>query len=115
MRATILLMAAALIGAAAVAQDRLPGSTDDGILLPNGWTITPFGDSVPMNDLISNIVPTPDGGAMIALHSGYNPHGLVVIDAKTRTPRQQVPLPTSWLGLAFNPAGDKLYVSGGGD
>lgn len=111
----IWLLAGMIASIAAGAQDRLPGPSGQGVLLPNGWTITPFGDSVPTNDLITNIVPTPDGRAMVAIHSGFNPHGLVVIDPATHEARQRVPLPTSWLGLAFNPKGDRLYVSGGND
>ncbi len=102
-----------MAGSATFAQDRLPGPAGQGVLLPNGWTITPFGDTVPMNDLITNLVPTPDGSAIIAVTSGYNPHGLVVIDAKTHEARQRIALPTTFMGLAFNPAGDRLYVSGG--
>jgi len=95
------------------AQDRVPGPVGQGILLPNGWTITPFGDTVQTNDLITSLVPTPDGSAMIAMTSGYNPHGLVVIDAKTHEARQRIALTTTFMGLAFNSAGDRLYVSGG--
>lgn len=97
----------------AILQFQSPGPTEEGYLLPNGWRITPVGEVVHMEDLILNIVPTPDNRAVVALHSGYNPHGLVVIDGKTDEAVQRIPLPTSWLGLAWHPDGSKLYVSGG--
>jgi YVTN family beta-propeller protein len=106
-------LALVILTLAASAQDRMPGPAGPGVLLPNGWTVTPFGDAVAMNDLITNLVPTPDGTAMVAVTSGYNPHGLVVIDAKTHKARQRIALPTTFMGLAFSPAGDRLYVSGG--
>jgi YVTN family beta-propeller protein len=102
-----LVLACSLVGA------ELPGPIDGGYLLPNGWRITPLGDSVETNDLVMNLSPTPDGLNMVALHSGYNPHGLVVIDGATNSAVQRIPLPTSWLGLAWHPDGDRLYVSGG--
>jgi YVTN family beta-propeller protein len=94
-------------------QAELPGPIEGGYLLPNGWRITPLGDAVETNDLIMNLVPTPDGKRMVALHSGYNPHGLLVIDIAKREAVQRIPLPTSWLGLAWHPKGKQLYVSGG--
>ena len=53
-----LLMVLAIGALAASTPDRKPGPAKDGILLPNGWTITPFGDSVEMNDLIPHCSTT---------------------------------------------------------
>jgi YVTN family beta-propeller protein len=103
----LLVIESNLVGA------ELPGPIEGGYLLPNGWRVTPLGDSVETNDLIMNLLPTPDGKHMVALHSGYNPHGLVVIDIATHSAVQRVHLPTAWLGLAWHPDGEQLYVSGG--
>ena len=83
------------------------------IQLPNGWRITPFGESIPTEDLILNIQAAPDGKAVIALHGGYNPHGLVVIDSATERAIQRIGLRSAWLGMAWSRDGSKLYVSGG--
>ncbi len=91
----------------------LPGPTDDGYLLPNGWRITPFGDVVEMPDLMLNLQPSPDGRVVVAIHCGYNDHGLVTIDAESNEAVQRIGLPTAWYGLAWSPDGTKLYVSGG--
>ena len=56
---------------------------------------------------------SPDRKAVVALHSGFNPHGLVVVDARTEEAVQRIPLKSAWLGLAWHPDGKKLYVSGG--
>jgi YVTN family beta-propeller protein len=84
-----------------------------GYALPNGWRIAPIGKSIPTEDLVLNTVTAPDGRAVVALHGGYNPHGLVVIDTRTEEAVQRIPLPTAFLGMAWSPDGKKLYVSGG--
>ncbi|MCC6697730.1 MAG: glutaminyl-peptide cyclotransferase [Candidatus Hydrogenedentes bacterium] len=92
---------------------QIPGPSDGHYLLPNGWSISPIGKSVPTEDLLLNLSPAPDGRAVVALHCGYNDHGLVVLDALTDEAVQRIPLPTAWFGLAWHPDGTKLYVSGG--
>jgi YVTN family beta-propeller protein len=88
----------------------IPGGFD----LPNGWRITPAGKPIAtIEDLVLNTVVSPDGKIIVATHSGYLPHGIDVIDVKTRKLVQQIPLKTTWLGLAWSPNGHTLYVSGG--
>lgn len=90
-----------------------PGPASGGYDLPNGWRITPAGKSIPTEDMLLNILPAPDGKAIVALHGGYNPHGLVVLDAASDKVVQTIRLKSAWLGLAFSPDGSRLYVSGG--
>lgn len=90
-----------------------PGPRPNGYDLPNGWRITPAGRHVATADYILNLVNTPDGRSLIALHSGYNPHGLLVIDPKNVEVTEKVGLKSSWFGLAWSPDGKTLYVSGG--
>ncbi|MGA2249957.1 beta-propeller fold lactonase family protein [Terracidiphilus sp.] len=85
-----------------------------GFDLPNGWRITPAGKAIAtIEDLVLNAVVSPDGKIIVATHSGYLPHGIDVIDVKTRKLVQQIPLKTTWLGLAWSSDGHTLYVSGG--
>ncbi len=108
-----LIVLTALVLALPAFAAELPGPTPDGYFLPNGWTITPMGKTVACGDLPLNISPAPDGKAVVALHGGYNAHGLVVLDPRKKEASQQIILPTAWLGLAWSPDGKKLYVSGG--
>ena len=39
---------------------RYPGPTENGYLLPNGWTISPAGEQVTLTDLPLNILPLAD-------------------------------------------------------
>jgi YVTN family beta-propeller protein len=84
-----------------------------GYSLPNGWRITPVGKAIPTEDLILNLTASPDGRVVIAQHGGFNPHGLMVIDAKTEEAVQRIGLTSAWLGIAWSHDGSKLYVSGG--
>jgi YVTN family beta-propeller protein len=102
----------ALISIAALSQ-QIPHRLPDGYALPNGWRITPIGKAIPTEDMVLNVLPAPDGRAVMALHSGFNPHGLVVIDAHTDEATQRIPLRSAWLGMAWHPDGKRLYVSGG--
>src|SRR2546426_5914822 len=82
-----------------------PGPSTEGYVLPNGWRITPIGKVIHTEDLILNILPTLDGRAMVAVHPGFNPHGLVLIDVMNDEVTQRIPLPTTWMGLAWHPDG----------
>lgn len=113
MKYPITLITLLLVAGSAVAQDRLPGATDEGYLLPNGWTITPIGDVVETSDLIANMVTTPDGGYVLASTGGYNAHELILISVETHEAVQRIQLPTLWFGMVFDPSGKTLYVSGG--
>ena len=90
-----------------------PGPIEDGYRLPNGWRITPVGTSVGTEDLPTQLVASPDGAVIVGTHSGYNTHGLIVMDATSGEVLQRIPVPTTWFGLAWSPDGSRLYVSGG--
>lgn len=81
--------------------------------LPNGWRITPAGKHVVTNDYVLNLTQAPDGRNTIAVHSGFSPHGLVVVDTRNVEITQRVGLKSAWLGMAWGPDGKTLYVSGG--
>jgi YVTN family beta-propeller protein len=92
---------------------QLPQATADGFALPNGWKITPPSHVIPTEDMVLKLVTSPDDRVLIASHSGYNPHGLVVADQKSEEATQRIKVKTTWLGMAWSPDGKTLYVSGG--
>jgi YVTN family beta-propeller protein len=113
MRVSALFLGVSLLCAAAWGTGERPGPREAGNLLPNGWSITPVGKSIPTEDLLMNLIPSPDGKVMVAVTCGYNPHGLVVVDDSTDEVVQRITVPAAWFGLAWHPDGTKLYVSGG--
>jgi DNA-binding beta-propeller fold protein YncE len=83
-------------------------------LLFNGWGITPAGQHVPMSDMALKLVVAPDGKRLLAVHGGFNQHGLTVFDIAGRQQTQSLRLSRSWNGLAFSRDGKQCFVSGGG-
>jgi YVTN family beta-propeller protein len=92
---------------------QLPHAIPGGFDLANGWRITPAGKAIGTEDMVLKLVTAPDGRVVIASHSGYNPHGIVVIDTRTQESVQRIPLKSTWMGLAWSGEGKRLYVSGG--
>jgi YVTN family beta-propeller protein len=109
---TIFLFVAEVLAAGALTA-QTPRPIPSGYDLPNGWRLTPTGKSLETNDMVLNAIAAPDGLAIVAMHAGYNPHGLVVVDTKTDEIVQRIPLKSAWFGLAWSPDGKRLYVSGG--
>lgn len=97
------------------ANSKLPGPTDDGYLLPNGWRLTPAGRQVSLTDLPLNIIPLADGRHALVATSGYNAHQLTLVDLETGEKRSQIEQPQSWFGLAHDRKTGDLWWSGGGD
>ncbi|MDX2035250.1 MAG: alkaline phosphatase family protein [Isosphaeraceae bacterium] len=115
-------VSAAALGLAAVlslpllAQDkpRYAGPTEKGFLLPNGWTITPAGEQVPLNDLVLNILPLADGKHALVTSDGFNEHELSLVDLASKTVVSKAPVRQSWFGLAHDPATGTVWWAGAG-
>jgi len=90
-----------------------PGLIPNTNLLFNGWGMTPAGEHVPTTDLALKLVVPPDGQRLVAVHGGFNRHGVTLIDIATRKETQFIPLPKTWNGLVFSSDGKKFFVSGG--
>ncbi|HWA99399.1 MAG TPA: alkaline phosphatase family protein, partial [Pirellulales bacterium] len=93
---------------------RYAGPTDDGFLLPNGWTISPVGKQVPLADLPLNIAPLPDGRYALVATSGYNAHELTLVDLHSATKVASESVQQSWYGLAHDAKNNRVWWSGGG-
>jgi YVTN family beta-propeller protein len=91
-----------------------PHAIPSGFDLPNGWRITPAGKPIDtLEDMTLKMVTSPDGRIVVASHSGYQPHGIVVLDTKSQREIQHIELKTTWLGMTWSPDGHSLFVSGG--
>src|ERR1051325_1277604 len=88
MKRIVLALAIALSGFA----QQLPHATPNGYELPNGWRLTPLGRAIQTEDMVLNVSMSPDRKAVIALHSGFNPHGLVVVDPQSEEAVQRIRL-----------------------
>src|SRR2546423_1540070 len=82
-------------------------------LLFSGWGLTPAGRHIPVTDLALKMVIAPDNKFLIAVHGGFNQHGVTVIDLAAQKEAQFLPLERAWNGLAVSSDGHRFFVSGG--
>jgi YVTN family beta-propeller protein len=110
-------LALVFISAAAFSFRHQPvvGVQPDGtILVPNGQQLTPAGTHIEVNDRPLGMVLSPNHRLLaVVTASNFNPRGLHLIDVNTTTIAQTISIPNSFVGVAFSPAGDKIFVGGG--
>ncbi|MSR58716.1 MAG: hypothetical protein EXS05_13865 [Planctomycetaceae bacterium] len=98
-----------------VAPDAQAKGAPSGVLLPNGWRLTPAGEQIVLTDLPLNITTTPDSRFAIVATSGYNAHELTVIELETSKKVAVETVPQSWFGLAADADRGRLWWSAGGE
>lgn len=83
------------------------------VTLPNGWKLTPVGESMPLGDLPLNMEVSPSRKLMAVTNNGQGTQTIELIDVATRIKTDSVEIKRSWYGLAFSADERRLYVSGG--
>ncbi|MEO7310488.1 MAG: bifunctional YncE family protein/alkaline phosphatase family protein [Chitinophagaceae bacterium] len=83
--------------------------------LPNGWSLTPAGKSLPLGDLPLNIAVSPSKRMIAVTNNGQSVQSIQLIDAVNKTIVSTVTIPKSWYGLQFSADEKFLYASGGND
>jgi len=83
--------------------------------LPNGWSLTPAGKSLPLKDLPLNIAVSSTKKYLAVTNNGHSSQYIQLIDAKNEKIISSVKIPTSWYGLKFSADEKFLYASGGND
>src|SRR5499426_2639871 len=87
---------------------------DGRIFVPTGQTLTPAGTHIEVNDRPLGMVKSPNGSLLaVVTGSNFNSRALHIIDLQTGTLKQTIAISNSFVGVAFNPAGDVIYVGGG--
>ncbi len=81
--------------------------------LHSGWRITPAGTHQNTGDMLFGSALSPDGKILALANAGYAPHQLNLVDTASGRIRQSLPVERAWNGVAWSPAGDAIYVSGG--
>jgi YVTN family beta-propeller protein len=66
-----------------------------------------------VSDLALKLVIAPDQKRLVAVHGGFNQHGVTLIDTAKGEQTQFLPLRKSWNGLGFSRDGKRFFVSGG--
>nr|WP_236648704.1 beta-propeller fold lactonase family protein [Spirosoma sp. 209] len=85
------------------------------LTLPNGWSLTPYGRSLPLGDLPLNLAVSADGRRLAVTNNGQSTQTIQLIDIAGEKLMSEVEIARSWVGLRFTPDGKRLLASGGND
>jgi len=94
-------------------RERVGPLPDGSFLLNSGWRIAPVGKQVPLDTFPMATAVSPDGKYLLVLNGGYRPPSVSVIETASARVVSSVAVADGWLGLAFAPKGDRVYVGGG--
>src|SRR3954463_5437164 len=82
------------------------------IQLPNGWMLSPVGNSLELGDLPLNIAVSPTKKYFAVTNNGQSTQTIQLIDVANKKVLDNVVIPKSWLGLRFSGNEKYLYASG---
>jgi len=85
------------------------------VQLPNGWFLSPVGNSISLGDLPLNIAVAPSGKYIAVTNNGVSDHSIQLIDGITFTTIETQRIDKAWFGLVFTKDSRYLYASGGND
>lgn len=85
------------------------------VKLPNGWSLSPVGNQIPVGDLPLNIAVSPDQKYAAVTNNGESEHSIQLIDLHEQKLLDTHVVGKAWLGLVFGDKGKSLYASGGND
>lgn len=83
--------------------------------LPNGWSLTPVGDNIPLGDLPLNLVVSHNKKFLAVTNNGQSTQTIELIERKTGKRVDSIILAKSWYGLSFSKNDKYIYASGGHD
>ncbi len=110
----VTVAAALLVGLLANAQTAQQ-LADHKLQLPNGWSLSPAGRSIPLGDLPLNIAVGNRKKLLAVTNNGQSTQSIQLIDIATEKITDSVVMAKSWYGLAFADNDKTLYASGGND
>jgi DNA-binding beta-propeller fold protein YncE len=111
--AAALIVLAAILGSQPVPREQVGPLPGGGFLLNSGWRVDPAGKQIPVDTLPMSSVLSPDGKYLLVLNCGYRPPSVSVIEIGSERVVSTTPVPDAWLGIAFAPHSDLVYVGGG--
>ena len=82
------------------------------LTLPNVWSLSPAGRSLPLGDLPLNMAVSASKKLMAVTNNGQGKQTLQLIDVQAEKILDNIEIKKSWLGLCFSSDEKKLYASG---
>ena len=93
----------------------IPTFSQQQVILPNGWQLSPAGKSLPLGDLPLNMAVSKSQQLMAVTNNGQGKQSIQLIDITTQKVVDRVSIAKSWLGLQFSADEKYLYAAGGND
>ena len=85
------------------------------VQLPNGWSLTPTGRSLPLGDFPLNMALSPNQKRLAVTNNGQSKQTIQLFDVAGERLLSEIVIPKSWVGIRFSPDGKKVFASGGND
>ena len=85
------------------------------VTLPNGWSLSPAGKSLPLGDLPLNMAVSKSKKWIAVTNNGQSKQSLQLIEVKKELILDSIEIVKSWVGLAFSSDEKYLFASGGND
>src|SRR4051812_32445160 len=111
MKAAIALSILMCTAIVSFAQQEAPGMKR--VRLPNGWSLSPAGKSLPLGDLPLNTAISSSQKLMAVTNNGQSTQSIQLIDLLHDSIVDNIVIPYAWLGLAFANNDRSLFVSAG--
>ncbi|HEY0299288.1 MAG TPA: hypothetical protein VGB84_08725, partial [Arachidicoccus sp.] len=111
----LLVLALLFASSASINAQDLSSIESNKVRLPNGWSLTPIGKSLPLGDLPLNIAVSKSHRYAAVTNNGQSTQTIQLLDAKNDQELDKVVIAKSWGGLAFSADEKYLYASGGDD
>lgn len=89
--------------------------TSKRVTLPNGWKLSPHGESIPLGDLPLHVAVSPNQKYLLVTNNGQSVQSLQLIDVASNQILDSKELPKSWYGLKVAANNKTIFVSGGND
>ena len=80
------------------------------LTLPNGWSLSPAGRSLPLGDLPLNMVVSSSQKYLAVTNNGQGRQSLQLINIKKEKVLDDITIGRSWLGLRFSSDGKYLLM-----
>jgi YVTN family beta-propeller protein len=106
------LLFLASIGAKAQPPDQVEAKR---VRLPNGWSLTPAGSSLPLGDLPLNMAVSASGKYIAVTNNGQSVQSIQLIDPFSSRILDIAIVSKAWYGLKFTRDEKYLYAAGGND
>ena len=109
----LVCIATLLSAIAAVQAQDLSSIEQNRVKLPNGWSITPVGRTLPLGDLPLNIAVSRTHHYAAVTNDGQSTQSIQLLDAQSDQQLDRVVIGKAWGGLVFSADEKYLYASGG--